>query len=157
MDNSTLIALLPFLAAILAALYARWVWGEARKTNILALHKRRLEVYRAFQKLRQSLQEQGMGLTKQAAAEFYPPAKESKFYFSEERTSDLLAQYCVICLSIADEKRKLERQNLDQMTIERIHARQDELSKLEQSLFSSAEQQIEKELLQAVRRRWFDA
>ena len=156
-ELSILIALLSFLASLLAALYARWVWGEARKTNILALHNHRLEVYRAFQNLRQSLQTQGLGVTEKVVAQFYQASRESKFYFSDENTSELVAKYFDISFQIATEKRKLDRENLDQSTIEDIHTRQDELSKLEQSLFKNTERQLEKELLQAVRRGWLDA
>ena len=96
-------------------------------------------------------------MTEKVVAQFYQASRESKFYFSDENTSELVAKYFDISFQIATEKRKLDRENLDQSTIEDIHTRQDELSKLEQSLFKDTERQLEKELLQAVRRGWLDA
>ena len=156
-DPLTWIAMLSLAVAVIAALYAKWVWTEARKTNLLALHVHRLEVFRDFQRLRQSVQEKGMGTTAQAVKEFYQPSRESKFYFSSKKTSELLVQYFNICFSIAEQTRKLDRENLDEQTRLEIESRQDELSKQEQFIYLSAEKLLEKELTQAVRRRWFDA
>ena len=63
---SNLTALLGVAIALLAALHARVGRGrEAQKTNLLALHANRLEVFRAFNSLRQAVQEQGARVEEQ--------------------------------------------------------------------------------------------
>ena len=157
MDQSSLIATLSFLAALLAALYSRWVWSEARRTNLLALHTNRIAVFRAFHRLRQSVQARGVGIEHDLVDPFYQFARESKFYFSETKTSELLAKYCVACFELAEVSRKLERSGLAEAEREHLHDRQDAMSDLEQSLFSETEKQLESELCHAVRRGWFGA
>lgn len=151
------IAALSFLAALLSALYARWVWGEARRTNLLALHTNRIEVFRAFHKLRQSVQEQSVSVEVQHVAQFFHPSRESKFYFSEAKTSQLLARYFDTCFALAEQSQKLARPHLTEAERKSIYDQQDILSEHEQSLFSETEKQLEKELCHAVKRRWFHA
>ena len=84
MTISDWIALLAATIGLLAALYARWVWSEARKTNLLALHANRLEVFRAFNSLRQAVQERGASVEEQRVAMFHNPCQEAKFYSASE-------------------------------------------------------------------------
>ena len=155
-NTSTLFVVGSFLVAILAALYARWVWGEAHRTNLLALHTHRMEVFRAFHRLRQSVQAEGIGVTKQMVGEFLGPARESRFYISEAKTSVLLNEYYEICFSFTEQSRKLGRSDLSDVIRKGLQDEQDRLSEKEQEVSSAAEAQVEKELLQGVRRRWFD-
>ena len=157
MDTSSLIAALSFLAALLAALYARWVWSEARRTNLLALHTNRVEVFRAFHRLRQSVQARGVEIEHELVGQFYQFSRESKFYFSEAKTSELLAKYFVACFELAEMSRKLKRSGLAETEREHLHLQQDAMSELEQSLFSETEKQLERELCHAVRRGWLGA
>lgn len=151
------IAALSFLVALLSALYARWVWGEARRTNLLALHTNRIEVFRAFHKLRQSVQEQGVSVEVQRVAQFFHPSRESKFYFSEAKTFQLLVRYFDTCFALTEQSQKLARPHLTEAERKSLSDLQDILSEREQSLFSETEKQLEKELCRAVKRRWFHA
>src|SRR6266404_9192847 len=146
MDTSSLIAALPIPVALLSALYSRWVWGEARRTNLLALHANRIEVFRAFNSLRQSVQEQGFGIEQERVALFFHPSRESKFYFSEAKTSQLLGQYFDICFALAQQAGKLDRPHLTEPERKLLREEQDGLSTREQSLSGEIEKQLEKEL-----------
>ena len=156
-DISAWIAALSFLAALLAALYARWVWGEARRTNQLALHANRLEVYRAFHRLRQAIQENALGVPAQRVGEFLQLTRESKFYFSDPKTSELIEEYFKMCFDLTQQFRKINRDNLTESERKVIEEVQDRLLTREETIFAEADVQIEKELLRGVRRRWFDA
>ncbi len=159
MDMAVWIAALSFLAAALAALYARWVWSEARRTNLLALHTNRIEVFRAFNELRQAMQERGMGVERERVLPFLHPSRESRFYFSEQKTSQLLVAYFDTCFALAEASTRLnrDRAHLTEAEIKTRHTEQDKLSEQELSLFKAAEKQLEKELYMSVRRRWFCA
>ena len=148
---SNLIALLVVAIALLAALHARWTWAEARKTNLLALHANRLEVFRAFNSLRQAVQEQGAGVEEQRVAMFHNPCEEAKFYFSEAKTSQLLSQYFDTCWALARIARK---PNAPPLT-EAEQREQDRLLAQEESLHTATKMQLETELCRAVRRPWW--
>ena len=145
-----------FLVALLSALYARWVWAEARTTNLLSLHANRMKFFRAFLRLRQLVQMQGLGIKINDVKRFYYLAVESKFYFSEDKSSKLLGQYFEVCFSLAEESYKSSRGELTDSQRDEIERRQDELSDQEQSLFSETQQRLEKELCLVSRRKWYN-
>ena len=157
MDMAVWIAALSFLVAALSALYARRVWSEARRTNLLALHTNRIEVFRAFNNLRHAIQELGMSIERERVLPFLHPSRESRFYFSEQKTSQLLIEYFDTCFALADVSTKLnrDRAHLTEAEIKTRYTEQDKLSEQEQSLFKAAEKQLEKELYMSVTRRWF--
>jgi hypothetical protein len=154
MDTSSWVAAASLLAALLSALYARWMWGEARRTNFLALHTNRIDVFRAFNSLRQAVQEQGNRVELQRVSAFFHASQESKFYFSEPKTSQLLGQYFDTCFALTEQARKLARPHLTEAERNSIEEQQDILSAQEQALFAETEKQLEKELCGAVRRKW---
>jgi hypothetical protein len=153
MTTSDWIAVIAVLVALLTALYTRWVWNEARTTNLLALHVNRLEVYRAFNSLRQAVQERGVNIAPQHVALFYNPSQEAKFYFSEPRTSKLLRDYFDTCWKLTEQARKLDRTPLPEAERAHLHEEQDRLSRLEESQYAETKDQIEKELCHAVTRK----
>lgn len=150
---SDVIAFLCFLCAGLAALYARWAWGEARRANELSVHSNRMNIYRALHNLRFSVQAYGVTIELKHVSAFYHPAREARFYFSKAETSQKLSEYFDVCFDLAECTRKLRRPNLLDIDIKRIHDKQDELSDLEQSLFREAEKNVEEELYGAVKQR----
>ena len=155
MDTSSWLAALSGFTALLSALYARWTWGEARKANLLALHSNRIEVFRAFNSLRQAVQEQGLSIERQHVLRFLHPSHESKFYFAEAKTSELLVQYFDTCFALTEQANKFSRSFQVDADRQLLESEQDKLSEQEQSLFNEAKQQLEKELYHAVRRKWF--
>jgi hypothetical protein len=151
MTTSELIALLGAAIGLLAAVYAGYVWREAQRTNLLALHVNRLDVFRAFNSLRQAVQEQGANIEEQRVAMFFNPSQEAKFYFSKERTCQLLAQYFDTCWALARLARKPDVPPLT----EAVRKEQDRLLAQEESLHTATKTQLERELCRAVRRRWY--
>jgi hypothetical protein len=135
----------------LSALYARWAWGEARRANLLTLHVHRLDVFRAFNSLRQSVQEQPLNIQPERVATFYNPSQEAKFYFSEAKTSQLLSKYFDTCWELA----KVARKPGSPRRTEGEQKKQDELLKSEDSLYKETAKQLEKELRCAVTRQWW--
>lgn len=105
MNAAELIALGSFLAACLAALYARWVWREARKTNDIALHERKLQVYKAFEALRFAMFAKADSIGHADTAGFYSHSRDSEFYFTPE-VYEKLRQYFDTCFQLAELNRK---------------------------------------------------
>jgi len=146
-----LIVILSFLGAVLAALYARWAWYEAKRTNELSVHSNRMEIYRALHNLRFSVQTHGAGIEAHHVAPFFHPSREARFYFSNTETSQKLAEYFDTCFDRIQCTRKLSRSNLSDADIQKLHDEQDFLVEREQTLFREAEKQVEKELYGAVK------
>ena len=153
MDLALGLTLISLLVAALAALYARWVWAEARRTNQLGLHAHRLEVFRSLRQLRQSIQEQGLHVAKNDVRAFLDSAYEARFFFSEARTAQLLHEYHKICFALTEQHRKLSRENLSNVERQSLQDEQDRLSSREEEVYSAAESQVEGELMKAVRQR----
>lgn len=157
MDIPLWISILSLLIAFLAALYSRWVWSEAKRTNLLALHANRMDVFRGFNALRQAVLQQGTSIEKKHVAPFYHHSREARFYFSKPETAELLREYYDVCFYLADASIKLDRHSIsDAERVER-QAKQDKLVDDEQKIFLMAEKAIENELLQPVRRKWLSA
>ena len=150
MDLTLGVTLISTLIAALAALYARWVWSEARRTNQLGLHARRIEVLRSLRQLRQSVQVQGLHVTKTDVRIFLDSAYEAKFFFSEPRTVQLLDEYYKICFSLTEQRRMLSRETLTDDKRQALEAEQDRLSCCEEAVYPAAESQVEGEIMQAV-------
>lgn len=150
---SDVIAFLSFLGALLAALYARWAWGEARRANELSVHSNRMDIYRALHNLRFAVQAKGVSIESKHVFPFYHPSREARFYFSKAETSQKLSEYFDVCFELAECTRKLSQPNLPDTDIEKIRNKQDELSDQEQSLFRENEKNVEDELYGAVKHR----
>ena len=151
-STASLLALLSFLGAVLAALYARWTWYEAHKANDLAVHSNRVEIYRALNDLRYAVQSKGVGVKTSDVVPFFRPSKEARFYFSNQETSKKLTEYFDTCFALAECSRKLERPNISQDQRAEIQREQDKFSGLEESLFPEVVRLVEEELSNAVKR-----
>lgn len=149
---SDLIAFLSLLVAVLAALYARWAWGEARRANEISVHSNRMKIYCALHNLRFAVQTKGIRIEAQHVAPFYHPSREARFYFSNADTSQKLVEYFDVCFGLTECTRKLSRPNLSDADIKKLQDEQDALSDQEQTLFRAAEKNVEEELYGTVRR-----
>jgi hypothetical protein len=147
---TNLIAFLSLLSAVLAAWYAHWAWGEARKANEIALHSNRMEIYRALYTLRLMMQADSVGVETSDIMPFLQPSQEACAYFSEKETSQKLTQYFNICFSLAQCTRKLEQPNLSNAQIEKLRNEQDALLQQEEILFQEATRSVEAELLHSL-------
>jgi hypothetical protein len=149
---SDLIEFILVFVAILAALYARWAWSEARRANEIAVHSNRMDIYRALHNLRFLVQSKGIMIEAQHVAPFFHPSREARFYFSNTDTSQNLVEYFDVCFGLAECTRKLSRSNLSETDIKKLRDEQDALAEREETLFREAEKRVEEELYGAVRR-----
>lgn len=138
MDTSTWIASLSFLVALLAAIYARWASFEAKRSNDLAFHTNKIEIYKEFLALKYAILQREENISYEDTKKFYFSHLYSEFFFSEQ-THNKIKQYFDTCFDIAGKP---------------INAsRLDELKKKEKELVAEVEQMIKSELKIAVKRR----
>ena len=138
MDTSTWIAALSLLAAMLAAIYARWASFEAKRSNDLAFHTNKIEIYKEFLALKHAILQRNENINYEDTKKFYFPHLYSEFFFSE-KTHNKIKHYFDTCFYIAGkpiEKSKLE-----------------ELKKQEIELVNEVEELIKGEIKVAVKRR----
>lgn len=140
MDLSAWLAVLSFLAALLAALYARWASFEARRSNEQAFHTNRIEIYKEFLALKYAILQRGDAVDHEDTRKFFYPHLYSEFFFSSA-THEKIKRYFDVCFQMAD--KSLENDDLAK------------LKKEERDLVGDVETLIKKELKVAVgRRNW---
>ena len=138
MDISTWVAALSFLAALLAAIYARWASFEAKRSNDLAFHTNKIEIYKDFFELKHAILQRDENINYKDTAKFYFSYLYSEFFFSPG-THCKIKEYFDICFKIAGKPIELSELN--------------ELKKKESELVKEVEQLIKAELKVAVKRR----
>lgn len=83
METNNWIALLSFLVAVLAALYARWAATAARRQNEIAIHNEKLKIFKAFLDFRTKLTAYGTDVSERDLyLELFPQVQLSEFYYS---------------------------------------------------------------------------
>jgi hypothetical protein len=70
MNIDQLIARGSFTGACIAALVAVRAWQEARRANDIAVHAKRMEIYKAFDALRFAMLQKACGITHQETGKF---------------------------------------------------------------------------------------
>ena len=149
-SSTDLLAVLSLLIAGLAALYARRAWSEAHRANDIALHSGRIDIHRALGDLRYVMQTRGLRVETQEVTRFLRLARESKFYFSEPKTSERLKEYFDVCFALGEYTRKLSRQSVTAEQSAALHEEQDMLCEREEQLFR---EYVEGELYNAIKVR----
>lgn len=137
MDTSTWIAFASFLVALLAAIYARWTSFEAKRSNDIAFHTNKIEIYKEFLALKHAILQRDEKITYEDTKKFYFPHLYSEFFFSEQ-THNKIKQYFDICSEIVG--------NPDPEKLEN-------LQKNERELVIEVEKLIKGEIKIAVKRR----
>jgi len=90
METNTLIALGSFLAALLAALYARWAATAARRQNEIAIHNEKLKIYKAFLDFRSKLTARGDDVPERDLyLELFPHVQLAQFYYTDAASAEL--------------------------------------------------------------------
>ena len=90
MDMSNWIALLSFLAALLAALYARWAATAARRQNEIAIHNEKLKIFKAVLDFRSKLTAYGTDVPERDLyLELFPHVQLAEFYYDDVTTATL--------------------------------------------------------------------
>lgn len=138
MDTSTWFAALSFLAALLAAIYARWASFEAKRSNDLSFHTNKIEIYKEFLALKYAVLQRDENINYEDTKNFYFPHLYSEFFFSEQ-THNKIKQYFETCFDIAGKPTDASRL--------------EELRKKERELVTEVEKLIKGELKIAVKRR----
>jgi hypothetical protein len=84
MEISDLIAPGSVVAAILAALYARWSALAAQRTNEIAIHNERLKVYRLVLDFAATVTSRGPNILEEHVWRFNEAVQLSEFYFDKK-------------------------------------------------------------------------
>lgn len=130
-----------------AAAFIAWLtWTEAKRSNRLSLHERRLEVYRAIQDLRFIMQSEGLGVQTSQVVKFLRVISEAKFCFKNKETYQAIHAYFENCLELADLNRKNSRSNIETPERAILEKYQDSALDSDQALYRSAIELLEKEL-----------
>ena len=109
--NSDIIAFLSFLTSVLSALYARWCWYEARKVNLISLHKYKKEIYDAFFNLKMHMNQKSPFADITEVSKFYYPSINAKVYFPKS-LADNIEKYYEACFWISKSNKQGEKSNL---------------------------------------------
>ena len=112
MDTSTWIATLSFLVALLAAIYARWASFEAKRSNDLAFHTNKIEIYKEFLVLKYAILQREENISYEDTKKFYFSHLYSEFFFSEQ-THNKIKQYFDTCFDIAG--KPIDASRLDEL------------------------------------------
>lgn len=105
LETSDVIAILAMLVAGLSALYARWAWREARRSNDISLSANKKEIYDAFFELKMHMQQKSVFAELSEVSKFYYPSRNARFYLPKT-LAEKVSKYFEACFSIADTNRK---------------------------------------------------
>lgn len=83
-DDSSIIAIIAALVAMLSALYARWQAAAAGRANEIALHENRLKIYKGLSRFRAHIITRGSKLNEEEIWQFSEIVELSEFYFSAD-------------------------------------------------------------------------
>jgi len=103
--TSDVISILAFLVATLSALYARWSWREAKKSNQISLLGHKKAIYDAFFELKMHMMQKAVFAEIGEVSKFYYHSKNAKIYLSSSLAKDI-ETYFDACFRIADNHRK---------------------------------------------------
>ncbi|MDR8017252.1 hypothetical protein [Ectopseudomonas guguanensis] len=101
LDISDIIAILAALISGLSALYARWAYSEARRSNEITLLSHRKEIFDAFFELKIHMTQRSMRAELEQVSKFYYPSRDSTIYFESE-LSDKILKFYDSCFKVAD-------------------------------------------------------
>jgi hypothetical protein len=125
METNNWIALLSFLAALLAALYARWAATAARRQNEIAIHNEKLKIFKAFLDFRSKLTAYGADVPERDLyLDLFPHVQLAEFYYSAAANLELNKFFT--CLREMIDLRELAASTRDKDTISKKHAQLDE-------------------------------
>ncbi len=142
---SDTIAFLSCLVAILSAIYARWGYSETKKANKIAIHNKKLELYKSFNLLHFTISKKGVSISYADIMQFSEPSRHSEFYFSQ-KTSGKIKQYFDISFEISDLSRKISRKNIKEEKLEIYYSKQDLLFKKEFEIFQKLDKELKKDI-----------
>lgn len=98
---SDIIAIVAALVAGLSALYARWAWSEARRSNEISLSGHRKEIYDAFFEIKMHMQQKAEFAELSEVSKFYYPSRNAGLYLPD-RLANQISSYYEACFWVAD-------------------------------------------------------
>jgi hypothetical protein len=101
LNMSDIIAILAALISGLSALYARWAYSEARRSNEITLLSHRKEIFDAFFELKMHMTQRATRAELEQVSKFYYPSRDSAIYFEKELSGKILKFY-ENCFQVAD-------------------------------------------------------
>lgn len=101
LSTSDAIALLAMFVAALSALYARWSWKEAVKSNQISLLGHRKEIHDAFFALKTHMLQKSAFAEMQEVSKFYCAAKNAQIYLPD-KLAESIGLYFNTCFLIAE-------------------------------------------------------
>lgn len=127
--------------ALLAALYARYSYSQAKKANQLVFHSIIKPIFTSFEDLRIHMDNNGRYADKETVQRFLPYKRDAEIYF-DKKTYNLVSEYYSACFHIAD--MKLSRTN-NKLTQEQI-SQLDKKEKLYKTYTPIIQKRIRKKL-----------
>ncbi len=107
MDTQDWFTLLLFFVALLSALYARWTFNEAKKSNLIAIHKHQKEIFDAFVNFRSEFFQLGEQFKDETLFNLAITTFTADFYLSES-LSNKLKEYSKIAHMINFEYKRIK-------------------------------------------------
>ena len=101
LSSSDIIAVLAGLIAGLSALYARWAWKEANRSNELSLLSHRKEIFDALYELNQHIVQKGQFAVSEEVTKFFTHSRNSSYYFNNHIAGQI-SDYYDLCFKVAD-------------------------------------------------------
>lgn len=144
-DLPLVISIAALLVSLLSALYSRWVWSEQKKANDIAVHNRKLEIYKSFESLRFALLQHGTSVPLEEVAKFYPYSRDAEFYFSPD-VHQKLEEYGEICFKLAILNRERNRGEYSREGMDRCSAERSDLLDFEIKLSEELNKALRKAL-----------
>jgi hypothetical protein len=140
-DTAAVIAFLSALVAMLSALYARWQARAADKSNQIALHADRLDVYKGLVRFRAYITARGVSIKDDEVWKFAEAAELSEFYFpaAVHKRMDSVFQRAIELLSLNDQWETNKPLDRDEM-IKLNRKRQDLMKEIREDCYAISDE-----------------
>lgn len=120
LGSSDIIAILAVLVAGLSALYSRWVWQEAKRSNEISLSEHKKEIYDAFCELKMHMQHKAEFAEISEVSKFYSASKKAQLYLSSD-LANKISKYYESCFWVANTHRRQGGHDTESMDICKDH------------------------------------
>lgn len=101
LNAAEIIAILATLVSGLSALYARWAYSEAKRSNELTLLGHRKAIFDAFFELKMHITQRAMRSELEQVSNFYYPSRDAAIYF-EKALSEKISKFYEECFKVAE-------------------------------------------------------
>ena len=134
LNISDSLAVISLLVAVLAAIYARWAWSEAKRANEISLHRNRKEIYDAFFGLKSHMAQYWDLADFSVVTLFCDHSHNAAFYFDKPLALEL-KNYYTLCFHIADKSRTHPDADARELLLKKARDAEKLAAKIEEKLF----------------------